>query len=128
MQTYLDTLLSKNDGPMIKAEQRGLKRSHHSLQREIGRFLFYEYQSFLSASDTLETLTYQVEDARASLAHHGMIMQALKGQIDRVQETDALWKEVITSEEAIANEAKDVNRQDVVQQVEEALDVAEQAA
>ena len=41
VQSYLDEVLSKNDSAMIKQEYKGLKKSHQSLQREIGNFLFH---------------------------------------------------------------------------------------
>ena len=92
---YLDQLLSKNDAAMIRAEQRGLKRSHHSLQREIGRFLFGQYHVFLKASDTLEQVKYQVEDARAMVASVGVVVQAVRGQVERAAEADCKWREAL---------------------------------
>jgi len=70
------------------AEQRGMKRSHHSLQREIGRFLFENYKYFLEASDALETAQYQAEDARAALQQCELAIRAVKDQTERAAELD----------------------------------------
>ena len=77
------------------AEHRGLKRSHHSLQREIGRFLFDDYKAFLSVSDSLEELSYQVEDARTAIQQCEMAISAVKGQAERVAEIDKAWNAAV---------------------------------
>lgn len=56
-----------------------MKRSNHSLQSEIARFLFSEYESFLQASESLEQFTFQVEDAKTTLAHQGMVLSSIRG-------------------------------------------------
>ena len=57
--------------------------------------MFERYPSFLAISDTLEQLSFQVEDARTSLTHSGMLLNSLRGQVERVAEADSLWRQSI---------------------------------
>ncbi|CDW82467.1 UNKNOWN [Stylonychia lemnae] len=97
VQSYLDEVLSKNDTQMIKQEYKGLKKSHQSLQREIGNFLFHQYHTFLETSDKLETVKYQIDDAKAILAQFQLVINSLRGQMDRLDQTSTQWDKIMES-------------------------------
>ena len=114
VQSYLDEVLSKNDATMIKHEYRRLKKSHQSLQREIGNFLFNQYQSFLTTSEKLETVKYQIDDAKALLGQYQLIINSFKGQIERLEMCDREWSLTVNKENLEANtkiNSKEQNQQ-----------------
>lgn len=71
---------------------------------EIGRQLFERYPVFLEASEALETLSYQVEDARATLTQNAMILQSMRGQIERLGEADEGWRRLVAQPEVIVED------------------------
>eukprot|EP00347_Sterkiella_histriomuscorum_P012251 403369312 len=97
VQSYLDEVLSKNDSQMIKQEYKGLKKSHQSLQREIGNFLFQQYHNFLETSDKLENIKYQVEDAKAILSQFSLVINTLRAQIERFDHNQSEFQQALES-------------------------------
>ena len=71
---------------------------------EIGRQLFERYPVFLEASEALETLSYQVEDARATLTQNAMILQSVRGQVERLGEADEGWRRLVAQPEVIVED------------------------
>jgi hypothetical protein len=71
---------------------------------EIGRQLFERYPVFLEASEALVTLSYQVEDARATLTQNAMILQSVRGQVERLGEADDGWRRLFAQPEVIVED------------------------
>ena len=89
---------------------------------EIGRQLFDRYPVFLEASEALETLSYQVEDARACLTQNAMILSAVRGQIERLGEADEQWRRLLAQPQVIVEDMSVAS----VHQIEDMLNVVEQ--